>query len=104
MQKQFVNKLKNELSQSDAKKIFTNEFLAVISKGIKLESITNKEKDISSSPKSILKRIIPQFVKEAVKSKIMKPAVDGNILAFRVLLISRMNKILSEDSVSQKTY
>ena len=32
----------------------------------------------------------------------MKPAVDGNILAFRVLLISRMNKILYEDSMLQK--
>ena len=102
MQKQFVSKLKNEMSESETKKIFTTEFLDFISKGIKSEAISIKEKDISLSPKSIIKKFVPQFLKEAVKTKIMKPAVDGNILAFRVLLISRMNKILYEDSMLQK--
>jgi hypothetical protein len=49
------------------------------------------------SLRSFAGKIIPRFLKEALRNKFVLPSVDSNILAFRVLMIIKMNRILSED-------
>lgn len=97
-QNYFATLLKNELTKVDTRKVFPDEFLKFISGRIKSEDANIKNKNITNSPRSVLKKIVPQFVKEALHSNFILPATDDNVLAFRILLISRMNKILHEDS------
>lgn len=97
-QNYFATFLKNELNHADARKVLPGDFLNFISGRIKSEDTNIKNKDNPISPRSILKKIVPQFVKEALHSNFILPTTDDNVLAFRILLISRMNKILQEDS------
>jgi len=97
-QNHFATFLKNELNHADVRKVLPDDFIKLISGKIKSEDANNKNKHNPISPRSILKKIIPQFVKESLHSNFILPATDDNVLAFRILLISRMNKLLQEDS------
>jgi hypothetical protein len=99
-QKKIVHFLKKELSQNDAKSVLPIDFLDFVLKGLKYEDTGERFIDNSFSLKSAFKRIIPQFIKEAIRSRIIRPSVDTNVLAFRALLIVKMNKVLKEDSLS----
>ena len=46
--------------------------------------------------KSFIKKILPNFLINAIL-KVSSPSIDPNVLAFRVFLISKMNKILNDD-------
>ncbi|MBK5271884.1 MAG: hypothetical protein JJE22_12805 [Bacteroidia bacterium] len=96
-QKQFVNLLKKGLSSDGAKKLFPAKFLDFVSNGIKTEAQTKTVKANSFSLKSTIIRYVPRFIKNIIRDKVSLPGVDHNILAFRVLLISKMNKVLTDD-------
>jgi hypothetical protein len=96
-QKQVVAIIKDELSSNFAKTIFPGEFLDFIQKGIKSQ---DQKKSFGLNPSSLkasVTRVLPRFVKNAIRDKISLPAVDPNMLAFRLFLVSKMNKILKED-------
>lgn len=95
-QKRVVSWLKNELTSKDAMSVFSAEFLDFISKGIKTEEQTKPVKADSFSLRSLIKKIVPPFIKNAIRYRVSIPEVDHNVLAFRVLLIIKMNKILKE--------
>jgi len=100
-EKRMVEFLKSELSSVNAKKIFAAEFLDFILKGIKSETKEKKPKVRSTSLRSYAKGYLPLFLIKALR-KVSPPAVDRNVLAFRVFLIIKMNEILEQDSLIKK--
>ena len=98
MQKRIVNLLEEELSSKNAKSIFPTDFLDYISKGIKTKQQAKTTKSGLFSLKASVKRIVPRYIKNAIRDSGLLPSVDHNILAFREFLISRMNAILKNDS------
>lgn len=48
----------------------------------------------------VAKRVIPVSIKSRLKDTVAAPKLDGNVLAFRLLIIKRMNDLLSEDARS----
>lgn len=97
-QKKITNLLKKELSSNNAKSIFPAEFLDYILKGIKTERQAKTTKSSLSSLKASIIRIVPGYIKNAIRGSGVLPSVDHNRLAFRVFLINRMNAILNDDS------
>ena len=97
-QKSVVDFLRNELSSSAAKTLFPDEFLDFVLKGMKSYDQKEAVKKASFSLRSYAGKLVPRFIKEALRSKVLLPSVDHNLLAFRVLLISRMYKTLREES------
>jgi hypothetical protein len=96
-QEQAVNLLKNELSSDTAKKLFSAEFLDFVLQNIKTNGKRESVNASSFSLKSFQGKIMPRFIKETLRSKIVLPSIDHYLLAFRVLLIIKMNKILHQD-------
>jgi hypothetical protein len=88
--------LKNELSSNIAKNLFSADFLEFIRKGIKSKGKIKTSKSVLYSLISSLKKYLRRFLKNTFKGKAL-PSIDPNVLAFRVLLICRMNKTLTED-------
>jgi len=93
--KEMVTLLKKELTSNDAKKLFPAEFLDFILKDIKTKNQASTAKSTSFSVKSSISSITPGFIKKAIR-KVVLPNIDHNILAFRVLLIIKMNHILKD--------
>jgi hypothetical protein len=85
------------LSSDNAKTIFPAEFLDFVLKGIKSDDQTKTVKANSFSLKASVKRLMPRFLKNAIRDNVSLPGVNHNILAFRVFLIGRMNTILNQD-------
>jgi len=99
--KQFVKFLRSELSSDNAKKIWREEFLDFILKGMKTEAKDKTSNSLSASLRSYAKRYLPlSFIN--VMRKISPPAVDKNVLAFRVFLICKMNETLRKDALTKK--
>jgi asparagine synthetase B (glutamine-hydrolysing) len=96
-QERFVKMLKNELSSESAKRLFSPEFLEFVQQNIRSKGHAESVKPTLFSLKSFARKIVPRFLKDALRNKVVLPKIDSNILAFRVLMIIRMNKILSED-------
>lgn len=101
-QKDLVRLLRNELNSENARTIFPGDFLDFVLKGI--NSRDNLEPANGKSYKAIsnFKKVIPHFVKEVIRSEIALPFIDSNLLAFRVLMISKMFMTLSRDSIMSK--
>jgi hypothetical protein len=96
-QKEIANFLKNELSSVETKKLFPSDFLKFVLDGMRSGSDEKKLKANSSSIKSRIKKHLPYFLKAALK-KVAPKKLDHNILAFRVFVITSMNRILNESS------
>jgi hypothetical protein len=96
-QKQIVDYMKNELSSDDAGTLFPEEFLSFILKGITIMDKYTMSQAGSFSPRSFIGDLTPRFVREAIRKKVIHYSVDGNILAFRVLLICKTYKVLNTD-------
>jgi asparagine synthetase B (glutamine-hydrolysing) len=94
---QAVNLLRKELNSDTAKRLFSEELLETVLNNLKLKGQGETVKIPLLSLRSFAGKIIPRFIKEALRNKFVLPSVDSNILAFRVLMIIKMNRILSED-------
>lgn len=99
--KQFVEFLRSELSSDNAKKIFGEEFLDFILKGMKTEAKDKISTSLSASLRSYAKKNLPLSLINVMR-KISPPAVDKNVLAFRVFLICKMNENLKKDALAKK--
>ena len=96
-QKQIVDLFKKELSTGNAKKLFNPKFLDFIIKGMKSKDQIETHKNKSPSSTFSSGKIVTRILKDIVRSKVILPSVDKNILAFRVYIIIRMYSILNED-------
>jgi hypothetical protein len=93
---EFVMFLKKELTSNDAKKVLPNNFLEFILKGIKIEKKNGVNTMNSYSVKSYLKSIMPAYIKNNLR-RFLRPNVDPNILAFRVVVIINMYRLLNNE-------
>lgn len=92
-EERFAKLLRAELSSPSARSLFPASFLKFVIEGIRSGNteITAKQKTFSFY--SFIKKIIPQPVKNLLQ-KLVLPEIDHNLLAFRILLITRMNYLL----------
>lgn len=96
-QKHFVDLLKKELSANTALTLFSSDFLKYIIENIKTTSPEKLNTSRSVSFKHIIKSIIPSTLKNYIRKKNSSAnIIDFNVLAFRIYIILKMNKILRE--------
>ena len=96
-QEHIVNYMIKSLSSDISTTLFPAQFLNSVLKGIKTSDKLISNSGHSFSLRFFIGKITPRFVKEALRKEVMLHSVDGNILAFRVLLICKMNEILNDD-------
>jgi len=96
-QEKVTGMLKQELSGSDVRSLFSKEFLLHVLQDIKEVNQRESQEQIASDNFSV-KKMVPSFVKQAVRTTFALPRLDGNLLAFRVMMINRMNLLLCGDS------
>ena len=96
--KNITDLIKKELFSKNAKSIFPSEFLDDILNSFNTEQQTKTNQSGGSSLKALIKRMIPKFIKNALRKNTSSPKVDHHVLAFRVFLICRMNTILNDDA------
>src|SRR5688572_31467725 len=93
--KEVVELMRKKLASDSANRVFIGDFLAYVLGGTRVESAPRKGKGKSSW--RAIRSLVPRFVKNWIRDLALKPSVDGNVLAFRVFLIVRMNEVLSAD-------
>ena len=98
MENQFVNLMRNELNSIDARVLFPDDFLEFVLKGIRSENRGAAIRVNSPSLKTRINKLVPRFLKNILREKYFLHTIDPNVLAFRVFLIVRMNKIFLNDS------
>lgn len=92
-QRSMVSLIKEELSSADAKAIFPEDFLNQVIQNLRIE---NKEKKIKNkSFLKLVKQSIPTNFKRFLSQRRNTLMLDDNVLGFRVLIICRMHKKLS---------
>ena len=99
-QKKIVRFLAEEINSNSASHIIPKDFVKKIQNGIRFfdSDQENNKKSFSESLLAFPKKVIPKYLKDIVKDKMVLPTLDSNLLAFRVFLISKMNRILRNDS------
>lgn len=90
----FVNLLRKELSTDHAKNLIPNNLLEAILDGLMVQDDSKKSSSRSSFIRSYLKRMVPAFIKNSIRSNISS-SLNYNILAFRVFIILRMHQMLN---------
>lgn len=95
-EKSFTDLLQSELLSTYASNLLGEEFVTHVSNGIAKANPLHrcKKHQIAELARS---RLAP-FFKNVLRDKVLRPNVDGNVLAFRVYIIIRMHKLLSEDA------
>lgn len=96
-QSKVTGMLKRELSGSDVRSLFSKEFILHVLQDIKEVNQRESQEQIASDNFS-MKKLVPSFFKQAVRTTFALPRLDGNLLAFRVMMINRMNLLLCGDS------
>jgi hypothetical protein len=91
-----VNAVIRELSTDNAKSVLPGEFLADVLRQIDTELVTTG--NVRSSLKRAIKPFVPKAIRRSVKKAPVKPSLDYNVLAFRIYIISAMNRILTSDA------
>ena len=95
-QEKVTGMLKRELSGTEVKNLFSKEFLQHVNQDIKEVSQRESQEKMASSNNSV-KKLVPSFFKQAVRTTFALPRLDGNLLAFRVMMVNRMNLLLCSD-------
>lgn len=91
--------MRQSIESNEAKQLFDGEFLNYILSGMKEEGIAAESS--GGRPASKVKSFIPRSLKNRIRDLLMKPSLDGNVLAFRVFLVLRMHEVLQADSTGQ---
>lgn len=92
----FAELLKSEICSDYATNLFGEKFTDLIIKGIKVGEVKPRMK--KRNIKSLINSMLPKSIKNILRDTIASPTVDSNILAFRVYIIIKMHKMLTEDS------
>jgi len=96
-QPEVVKLMMEDLSSDTAGRIFPSEFLGKVMRGI--ESFDKNKGLVTTSlaARRLVALNIPPRFTTLIYDKLKKPTVDGNVLAFRVLIIIRMSRLLNLD-------
>ena len=93
--REIVELMRNAIQSEEAKQVFNRDFLDDVLRHVRHESSANKKN--GEKPLRWLKSLVPPFIKNLIRDLAAKPSLDGNVLAFRVLLILRMHQLLNAD-------
>jgi len=93
--REIVELMRKELQSERAKRIFNARFLEYVLRGMRDEKSANKQGN-SGSRRSI-KALVPRVIRAWIRERLAKPSLDGNVLAFRVFIVLRMDQILNCD-------
>ena len=82
---------------------FNKEYMLTIFQKEFLDNIISKLKNVEKKEgmtflKKFVKKNVPLFIKDRLRRSISKPSIEPAKVAFRVFMIGRMYKILSEDA------
>lgn len=98
--RQVVNLVKSEITSDTARGLFPPEFINDVVSNLKVldqTQLRNERKESTASFKAVAKKLLPSGLKNLVKTKVLPtPALDYNIIAFRMYIIMRMRKLLIE--------
>jgi hypothetical protein len=95
--RQVVDLLKDAMSSDAALELFSAEFIEKVLNNLKIIDEANLKNESSTSLKSIVKQLLPYRFKSIIKTKVLSaPELDYNIIAFRMYIIMRMRKLLTE--------
>ncbi|MDT0677460.1 hypothetical protein [Autumnicola musiva] len=92
-QEEIVEIIRGELSSHSSTSIFPRNFINDVLSKIRVQ---HNSKDWYGSGITRIKALIPKKFKRGVKGKEKFHVMDYNLLAFRMFIISRMNRILEE--------
>jgi len=98
--RQIVELMRNEIQSEAAKRIFNGHFLEYVLRCILDENGSNKQ---SKAKTWRIKSLIPRFIRSKIRDLVAKPSLDGNVLAFRVFLVLRMQRVLNADRAEVAT-
>jgi len=96
-ERKFVEILKRDLKGNEIKDIFSSEFLLYVLKGINEDNQREEKYKTPATYNLSIKKMIPPFLKQTLRTTFALPHIDGNLLAFRVMMINRMNTLLCSD-------
>jgi hypothetical protein len=92
---EMVELLRIELTSPSSTAVFPVSFINYVTTNLKTKHVSKKG---SKSLKIILASYMPKWLKKRASTITPKPVIDINILAFRMYLAIKMNRILTEDS------
>ncbi len=96
-----VDLIRKELSTDSAREIFGEEFLEMLLNNLKVERDTRtRRRGLKAFLASVFKRVAPRWLHLKFVRKIQNsPTLSYNLIAFRVCIASRMNRMLAEDAL-----
>ena len=96
--KQVIEFLRETLSSNYVYSILPKEFINYIFDNV--ETVEEKKSKKKKTLKDTIKKKMPKRLKNILINTILGQKIDFNTLAFRVYIISKMNKMLSEDTTN----
>jgi len=97
----FADFLKHEIRSDDTTDLLGYELMNRISMG--LTTVPRRKLSWKRHIKRIGTIVIPEPLKSALRDRVSKPDIDPYVLAFRVIIIARMHKMLAADAQRLRT-
>ncbi|WP_280541586.1 hypothetical protein [Chromohalobacter sp. 11-W] len=95
-EKACVDLMKSEISSDYSVGLFGSRFIERVVGEVKVDD--NESRKRSRSIKGLVSSFLPIAIKNRLRDTVARPTVDGNVLAFRVLMIIKMHKMLTLDA------
>lgn len=94
--REVVERVTDELENGPARSLLSDRLVDRIIAGVDVrhEAVPRRR----TVWRDRIKRVIPQAVRKKLRSSVIKPSMDWNVLAFRAYVISRMSRILDQDA------
>lgn len=99
--KKVYDLLKFEINSRYSADLLGRDFIEFINRGMESEKANSGKK--KRSIKSLISSMLPKSIKNIMRDTVAKPTVHGNILAFRVFIIVKMHKKLTEYSTKRSS-
>ncbi|MFO7901901.1 MAG: hypothetical protein R6U98_04510 [Pirellulaceae bacterium] len=97
----FANFLKHEIRSDHTTDVLGYELMNRISMG--LTTVPRRKMSWKRHVKRIGTVVIPEPLKSALRDRVSKPDIDPYVLAFRVVIIARMHRMLAADAQRLRT-
>lgn len=91
-----VELLQDELRSRQTRSVLPQELIDDVSGGVRARK--SEEESLVSRMVRTAKDLVPQAIKNRVRDSGVRPRVDENFLALRMVLISKMTEMLEEDA------
>ena len=100
MDNMITNYLTEEINNEYVKSLLSEKLVDVTLNNIRVDNQGLRISDIKRSLKSMIKSSLPSALKKKLDYKTKQPSLDFRVLALRILIISKMRRLLMEDAVA----